>query len=505
MPEIGATPPPAHPGEPLPPELDPRRGHRAQPRSHHRGHGPVPRRRAGRGRSRALIRIGRTVAALVSLTVLVASGYAWATYHNFSTSISRIDAIPKAKQGGSNVDGADQNILIVGNDDRQNMTDAEVRALHTGRNGGSMNTDTMMILHVPADGAKATVISLPRDSWVNIPGFGMNKLNAAYGFGYRRGHSVAAGARLLTQTIHNITGLTIDHYVQVSLLAFYRISLAIGGVDVCLLHATRDSHSGLKLPTGHSVIQGVQALGFVRQRHGLPRGDLDRIVRQQYFLSVAFAKIASAGTLLNPYKLQRLLTAVSSSLQVDQGLDLLKLATQAQNLTAGQVRFTTIPVAGTPTITYNGYQVSIVQLNTAAMPAFIAKVIGQPSAYTKAKPASPASVTVTVLNASGTAGAAARSTDALKQAGFRTGTPRTTATTTRTVIEYPAGMESQAKAVASRVPGAPATVSVSAHQITLVLGTDRKKVGPATRAPSASSSTSGQTKTRTAAHAGCIY
>lgn len=242
-------------------------------------------------------------------------------------------------------------------------------------------------------------------------------------------------------------------------------------------------------------------MAFVRQRHGLPRGDLDRIVRQQYFLSVAFRKVASAGTLLNPFKLHRLLAAVSASLQIDQGLDLLKLATQTQNLTAGHVTFTTIPVAGTPTITYNGYQVSIVQIDTAAVPAFIAKVIGQPSAYTKA---TPASVLVTVLNGSGTAGAAARNTDALKRAGFRTGPPRTTATTTTTVIEYPAGMESQAKAVVAHIPGAAATVSASAHQITLVLGSDGNKVGPASPRPTTPSGTTRQTQTRTAAHAGCI-
>lgn len=189
MAQPGASPPPAHPGQPLPPELDPRRSSR-----HRRPTGALSRQRGEGSRSRALMRTVRSVAALVSLTIFVATGYAWVTYHNFSTSISRINAIPGAKQGGPNIDGADQNILIVGNDDRQNMTDAEVRALHTGRDGGSMNTDTTMILHVPADGAKATLISLPRDSWVDIPGFGMNKLNAAYGLGYRQGHGAAAGA-----------------------------------------------------------------------------------------------------------------------------------------------------------------------------------------------------------------------------------------------------------------------------------------------------------------------
>lgn len=462
---------------------------------------------------------GKVLAALLSFAILISSGYVWATYRNFSANITRLNAIAPARQKGPNIDGADQNILIVGVDDRSNATPAELRQLSTTQDGGSKNTDTMMVMHIPANGSKASIISFPRDSWVNIPGFGMNKLNAAYAYGFNQGHSAGAGAQLLIQTIHEMTGLTIDHYVQVSLIAFYRISTAIGGVDVCLnaaqnpqtdSDAAGSGYSGINLPAGHSVIQGKQALAFVRQRHGLPRGDLDRIVRQQYFLSAAFRKIASAGTLLNPIKLQHLLTAVSSSLQVDQGLDLLKLASQAQTLTAGHVTFTTIPTLGTPTITYNGNQVSIVQVDTAGMPAFIGKVIGQPvdSAYTKATPADPATVTVTVLNGAGVARLATLNSIALQHAGFHTATPDSTDTTARTTIEYPAGMERQAKAVAHYVTGAQVTVSTSVHTVTLILGTDGKQVNGLASSPAPSNTTpapvSSQPAVRSAADASCI-
>jgi LCP family protein required for cell wall assembly len=463
---------------------------------------------------------GRIVAALLSFAVLLGSGYAWATYRNFTSNITRVNAIANGKQAGPNIDGADQNILMVGVDDRSNATPQELAQLSTTLDGGSMNTDTMMVMHVPANGAKATVISFPRDSWVNIPGFGMNKLNAAYALGAGASHNVDAGAQLLIQTIHQMTGLTIDHYVQVSLIAFYRISIAIGGVDVCLIAAQNpqtdsdaygSGYSGINLPAGHSVIEGKQALAFVRQRHGLPRGDLDRIVRQQYFLAAAFRKIASAGTLLNPIKLQNLLTAVSSSLKVDKGLDLLKLATQMQKLTAGNVTFSTIPTSGTPTITYNGTQVSIVQVDTAAMPGFIGNLIGKPAdtAYTKATAADPSTVTVAVVNAAGVSQLATRNSAALQQAGFHTGTPNSANTTATTVIEYPAGMESQAKAVAAYVPGAQVAASTAVRTVTLVLGTDGKQVKglaasvPPSQAPAPASSAS-QPTVRTAAQVGCI-
>ena len=171
----------------------------------------------------------------MSLVVLVGSGWAWATYRSFNANIKRVQLSTHSSATAKNIDGSDQNILIVGNDDRDTATNSELAQLGTTRDGGSYNTDTMMLLHVPADGRKATVISFPRDSYVAIPGHGMNKLNSAYPDGVRDGNgSKDAGASLLADTISNLTGLSIDHFVQVDLLGFYRISNAIGGVSVCL-------------------------------------------------------------------------------------------------------------------------------------------------------------------------------------------------------------------------------------------------------------------------------
>ena len=155
------------------------------------------------------------------------------------------------------------------------------------------------------------------------------------------------------------------------MLGFYDVVKALGPVQVCLNNAVDDPYSTVNLPKGVSTLDAQQALAFVRQRHGLPNGDLDRIVRQQYFLSVEARQVLSAGTLLNPVKLQNVLDAVSSSIQTDPGLDLIALATQLHGLSANNLSTATIPVSGTPTITVDGNDVSIVQVDTAAMPAFI--------------------------------------------------------------------------------------------------------------------------------------
>jgi LCP family protein required for cell wall assembly len=368
----------------------------------------------------------------------------------------------------------------------------------------------MMVLHVPADGRKATLISFPRDSWVNIPGFGMNKLNAAFAFGSQNGGGDAGGARLLISTIQNLTGLTIDHFVRISMLGFYNVVNALGPVDVCLNNAVDDPYSTVNLPKGVSTLNAQQALAFVRQRHGLPNGDLDRIVRQQYFLSVEARQILSAGTLLNPVKLQNVLDAVSSSIQTDPGLDLIALATQLHGLSANNLATATIPVSGTPTITVNGSDVSIVQVDTAAMPAFIHTVVGNPSAYDNAKAAAPSSVTVTVLNGSSTDGLAASNTATLAALGFKTGTPGTASTTAATTIEYPPGSESAAKAVAAHVPGATVSATTSVSGVTLVLGTDGVQASAASASTGASSSSApgptptSSAPTKTYAQGACI-
>lgn len=429
---------------------------------------PTEHRRRPRYRLRRAVAIGITV---VVLLLLATGGYIAYNYWVLTSHITHVNALP-SNRPKTDVDGAAQNILLVGDDHRPaNASAAELAQLGTTQDGGGTNTDTMMILHIPAGGASATLISLPRDSWVDIPGNGMGKLNSAFSDGSQNGGD-AGGAQLLIETVQNLTGLTIDHYVRISMLGFYDVANALGPIQVCLNAAVNDPYSGAVFPAGVSTLDARQALAFVRQRHGLPGGDLDREIRQQYFLSVEAHKLLSAGTLLNPVELNKVLSAVGSAIQTDPGLNLLTLAAQLHGLTGSKINSATIPISGTPTITVDGTDVSIVQVDTAAMPAFIRTISGTPDAYAKATAASPSSVSVTVLNGSDTNGVATEATATLKSAGFRVGTPGDGSTLTTTTIRYPAGQESQAKAVAAYLPGVAVQQTASVKTVTVVLGTD---------------------------------
>lgn len=432
--------------------------------------GPTPpgRGRAPRKRRKAKRIVGWTAAALAVILVVV-GGYAAYSYFRFVGGVKHVDVISKPT---NDVDGQDQNILLVGDDHRPDgASQAELDQLSTTDDGGGTNTDTMMVLHIPANGKSATLISLPRDSWVDVPGHGMNKLNSAFSLG-GGGTDAASGAKLLIQTVQNLTGLSIDHYVRVSLLGFYTIAQALGPVEVCLNNAVDDPYSGANFPAGVSTLDAKQALSFVRQRHGLPRGDLDRVVRQQYFLSVEAHKFLSAGTLLNPGKLTKVLDAVSGSLETDPGLNFLQLGAQLQGLTGGKIQSATIPISGTPTITVDGDDISIVEVDTAAMPAFIQSLMGTPTAYEQATAAKPADTSVTVLNGGSANGAATTGSETLAAAGFKTGAPGDADSRATTVIQYPKGQEAQAKAVAAFLAGATVQETSSVSGVTVILGED---------------------------------
>lgn len=331
-----------------------------------------------------------SVMAVISVGLLLLSGYVWYTFRNIDGGVTRykIAVGTGAQNNGRNIDGQDQNILLVGNDDRSTMSNSEMRQLHAGRDGGSLATDTMMIVHVPANGKKATLISLPRDTYVKIAGHGMGKLNSAYADAYTtnggsQNSKRLAAANMLLSTISTLTGLTIDHYIQVDLLGFYRISNAIGGVPVTLCSNVDDSlaanrqaglpgGSGLKLSKGKHIIKGVQALEFVRQRHFLPRGDLDRVRRQQYFLTAAFRQVASVGVVL---KLRTLGSAVQRSVFLDQNLKLIDLAQQMEKLSANNIVGKTIPTS--PGKSTDGQDILVAK--PSKVKAFVDTVINGPA------------------------------------------------------------------------------------------------------------------------------
>lgn len=358
--------------------------------------------RAERGAGRHWLRgTAQAIAAVLSMAIVVGTGWAWLEYRSFNNGVNVGAAVVRPsgdpEPSGAAYARADQNILLLGNDSRDGATPQELIDLGTSEDGGSANTDTMMILHVPADGSQATAVSFPRDSYVDIPGYYRDKLNAAYPDGYQTaaqqglGETArqSAGIAVLIATLNQLTGVSIDHYVQVNLLGFYRISQALQGVTVCLNEAAKEPNSGIDLPKGTSVIEGKQALAFVRQRYGYPdgQGDLDRIRRQQYFLSAVFRQTLSAGTLLNPGKLNSLLSAVSSSLLIDPDLNLLGLAAQVSDLQAGNLNFYTIPTTGFENVDVG----AVVGVDPDAVKAFVESKFNPVAA--SATPTAPTSAT----------------------------------------------------------------------------------------------------------------
>ncbi len=500
------------PYEPLPPDLDPRGRRAGHQRLRTQGAAAPGRsgsRPVGRDIARGAILTTKIVAALLSLSIVVGSYWVWNTWSNFTNNIAVGAKIaPLVTGSGSStskakdIDGKDQNILLLGNDSRTGATAAELAALGTQQDGGSANTDTMMLMHIPGNGKNATVISFPRDSYVSIPGHGMAKLNAAYPDGYNAAKGAgqsevaaeSAGVSLLGQTLQQLTGLTIDHYIMINLLGFYRISNAIGGVPVVLCQKQKESNSGINLPAGLSTIQGTQALAFVRQRDGLPLGDLDRIKRQQYFIKSVFHKLTGSGALLNPFTVQSLLNAVSSSLLTD-GVNLLSLADTFSAMAEGNLTFQTIPDDGFG----NNSAGSVVLVTPSKVQAFVQTLIGAatPSAVATAATVAPGSFTVTVLNASDADGVATQNAASLNTAGFKAvvGT-NNSGTVATTEIDYPASMVSQAKTLLAQIPGATLVQSSSVSTVTLKLGTDGQQVkGLAGTSPSTSAGSTASAST----------
>ena len=474
-------------GPSLPPRLDPRAG-RSRP-------GATDAAPSRPGAPRRLARAVRVLAAVLSVLVLAGSGWGWYLGRVAEASVGRTDAIPTEgnadAQGGEHA-GQEMNLLLVGRDSRAGLTPEQQQELSTGDTEGLLNTDSMILAHLPADGSAAAFVSIPRDLYVSIPGHGKGKLNSAFGAGYNdaEGNEAerdAAGARLLIQTISAVTGVQIDHYAEVNLLGFFNLSTIVGGVQVNLCEAVDDPNSGARFPAGVQTISGADALKFVRQRDGLPRTDIDRQVRQQVFLAGLIRNVLSQDLLLNPAKQREVIEQVGTSVTVDQGLSLFDLAAQMQAVQPSAITFQTIP--GLMDAREDAGLV-LEAADPAALKAFFASLSATPEPAPTAPSAAtvdPADVTVSVLNGSGVTGAAATAADALAAAGFVAGSGGNADATDVTTISHATGDEALAAAVAAQVPGAAVTAddTLAAGTVQLVLGADSLAVGAAVSAPAA--------------------
>lgn len=246
------------------------------------------------------------------------------------TRLTRVDALPDEQV--ANTSGT--NWLLVGSDSRQGLSEEDQQALGTGGDVGEGRTDTIMLLHIPRSG-QAQLVSIPRDSYVEVPGFGMDKINAAFAYG---------GPKLLTQTVEGNTGLHIDHYAEIGMGGLANVVDSVGGVDICVPEPINDPLAGIDLQEGCQKLEGSDALGYVRTR-ATAMGDLDRVQRQREFFAALLDKITSPATLINPFRSISLINHTASSFIVGDGDHVWHLARVALAMGSG-VDTETVPIGG---------------------------------------------------------------------------------------------------------------------------------------------------------------
>jgi LCP family protein required for cell wall assembly len=382
-------------------------------------------------------RVVRVIAAALTLAIVLGTGIAWSNVRSFEDGIFHMFA-PSLGKGGD--DGA-IDILLVGLDSRTDahgnpLSAEELETLRAG-DDESTNTDTIILIRIPNNGRSATAISIPRDSYVAAPGLGKTKINGVYGqtrevkraslvqAGDSAQDAMAqgteAGRDALIKTVADLTGVTVDHYAEIGLLGFAMIADALGGVDVCLKEAVFEPLSGADFPAGRQRLNGPQALSFVRQRHDLPRGDLDRVVRQQVVMASLAHRVISGQTLSSPTTLRRLEAAVQRSVVISAGWDVMDFVQQMQKLAGGNVAFATIPVLDEAGWSDDGMQ-SVVRVDPHQVQDWVAGLLqGQAQGKTEELAYTHAKTTADVVNDTDINGLAASVSDVLSSKGFTTG------------------------------------------------------------------------------------
>lgn len=278
------------------------------------------------------------VACLLVFMVAAVAGTVW-----LDTSLQRIPALADYPDRPAESKGTTW--LLVGSDSRAALSPADQERLATGGDLGNGRTDTILLVHVPGLGSDtpATMVSIPRDSYVPIPGYGEDKINAAFAMG---------GAPLLAQTVEQATGLRVDHYAEVQFDGFADLVDAVGGVTMCLPEPISDPLAGIDLPAGCQKLAGREALGYVRSR-ATPRADLDRMIHQREFMSALLHRASSPAVLLNPLRWYPMAHALSGSLSVNQGDHIWDLARLGWAL-HGDMTTTTVPIGEFTGSDYSG-------------------------------------------------------------------------------------------------------------------------------------------------------
>ena len=303
---------------------------------------------SGRRGRRRWLRPRRLLAILAGLVVLALVATV-AVYFSVSSKLTKINVLVP-----TSLTSAGTNWLIAGSDSRGGLTTAQENQLALGHDITGGRSDTIMLLHLPANGTRPTLVSLPRDSYVSIPGHGYNKLNAAYAIG---------GPKLLIATVQDATRLPINHFMSIGFGGLVSVVNDVGGVRMCLKAPMKDPKAGLNLKAGCQTLNGDQALGFVRTR-AFSEGDLQREQDQRVLLKGILSKMTSAGTLANPFAVIPAANGAASAISVDQSTGLSQLVTVAFALRDPVT--TTVPFGQFATTNVG----SVVEWNTAAARQF---------------------------------------------------------------------------------------------------------------------------------------
>ena len=408
--------------------------------------------------------------ALVTGFLVAATGSAWYMAHGVLGGITVSQALSSEDPKSS---GDAMNVLLIGLDSRKDQNGNDLpwnllKHLHAGdSDDGGYNTNTLILAHVSADD-RVTAFSIPRDDWVKfsgVPGYNHIKIKEAYGLTKQyveqklidkgvtdqkeletKGREAGRAATL--KAVRNLTGVPIDRFAEVNLAGFYDLTQSLGGVDVCLKHAVYDSYSGADFPAGQQTLDAEQALSFVRQRHGLENGDLDRTHRQQAFLSSVMGKLQNSGTFTNIGRLKSLMAVARKDVVLSSGWDEDQFRRMGALVGSG-IQYRTLPVVRYDNI--NDQDVNII--DPAAIKAEVTAAFGDSSsATTLPSSTEPSSSTVVdVINASNTSGLATRLAHTLKKDGYTTGAirDRVRGEPATTTIEYAPGAETDARSLAT--------------------------------------------------------
>ncbi|MFI6940175.1 LCP family protein [Streptomyces sp. NPDC050418] len=396
-----------------------------------------------------------------SVAVLAAAGIGHAVVTSLDTGIDRVDAFKDMKNRPSGGDG--MNVLLVGTDGRDKITEEERRKYRLG--GAPCHcTDTIMIVHISADGERASIVSLPRDSYAEAPAHTDRnsgkkhhthpiKLNAAYAEG---------GPQLTVRTVEHMTKVKIDHYLEVDFTSFMKTVDVLGGVEICTTSPMKDSYTGLDLAAGRHHLRGGEALQYVRSRHIDGAADLGRMQRQQRFLAAVIAKATSSGVLLNPVKFRDVTRTILGSVRADRSFgtdEMLDLGRAMRGFTPASSEFTSVPIG------QMGYVVKGIGSTLKWDPKRSEKLFDalredRPLApLTRKKKATlvdvaPQQIRVQVANGTEVSGLGSRVDKALRKTGFRTtGAPRDAAPVARTLVEYDPRWDRSARSLAIALPG----------------------------------------------------